>query len=438
MFREIGDLLKQERVGFLQFGGARMALLDIESGFWSIRRQMEALLGGGVTNSVLQQAGANGGASFARSFFSDQVNERPAGFQACLLAYQTAGFGRFEIKTMEWPLGRLIIKAHDSFEAWMTRQHQQQVDSPVCAYTAGVLVGFINVISDRQDVVCIERSCQAQGAEVCEFELLPADKVGKQEQVVTFTPDPGLSRQINLLELLFDRMPMGVAVIDRDFILRRCNPTWATFMNKYTPSTSIDVAPGRNIFDLEPGTEDIIIPLFNRVLDGETVRQDAVRIESGGIVSYRDIVLSPLYENKHIVGLLNVSIDATERVKAEESLKETLGRLEENESMLRSVVENAQHFAIYRLQVDSSNPYLGKVVLVSPSLQELVGIEDLYRFESWFEHLHPDDYPRIVEANRRSLEEGIAYNQLARFYNTHQNRWRFIRYPIPALTLKGN
>ena len=44
-----------------------MALLDIEAGFWGLRRQMEALVGRRLTDAVLQQAGANGGTSFARA-----------------------------------------------------------------------------------------------------------------------------------------------------------------------------------------------------------------------------------------------------------------------------------------------------------------------------------------------------------------------------------
>lgn len=420
-------LLSQISPGVLHFGGARMALLEIESGFWGIRRQIEALIGTHLTNSVLQQAGVNGGASFARSFFSEKPTNPPVGFQACLLAYQAAGFGRFEIKTMEWPLGRLVIQAHDAFEAWMMLQNSQKSGGAVCAYTAGVLVGFINVISGRKDVVCFERQCQVQGADACEFELLPASKTSSQQQIVAFNPDPGMSRQINLLEMLFDRMPMGIAVIDRDCILRRCNPTWEAFISRYTPSQGIPVAPGTNIFDLEPGTEEVILPLFNQVFAGETVRQEAVRTESGGITSYRDFVLSPLYENDQVIGLLNVSIDATERVLAEQRLKETLDRLAESESRLRSVIENAQHFVIYRVEIDQSTPFHGKAVLVSPFIRELTGIEDPYCFESWFENLHPEDYPRIVDANRRSVEEGIVYNQLARVFNVKEDRWRWVQ-----------
>jgi two-component system nitrate/nitrite sensor histidine kinase NarX len=319
----------------------------------------------------------------------------------------------------------VTIQARDAFEAWMTRRHGKQVEGPVCAYTAGVLVGFVNVVSDRRDVVCVEHKCQATGDEVCEFELLPASEVGSQS-VVAFTPDPTLGRHLNLLEMLFERMPMGIAVIDRDYKLVRTNPTWAAFIHQYTPSDAHQVVPGAGIFDLEPGTEEVLIPLFERVFAGETVRQDAIRIESGGVASFWDIVLSPLYESDQVVGLLNVSIDATERVQAEERLKETLVRLEESESMLRSVVENSRHFAIYRVRVDPSNRYHGNVVLVSPSMRELTGVDDPYRFEEWFKNLHSEDYPRIVEANRRSLEEGRPYNQTARFFNIKENRWHWL------------
>ena len=53
----------EQRPGVLYFGGARMALLDIEAGFWGLRCQMEALVGQWLTDAVLQRAGANGGVS---------------------------------------------------------------------------------------------------------------------------------------------------------------------------------------------------------------------------------------------------------------------------------------------------------------------------------------------------------------------------------------
>ncbi|NOZ28570.1 MAG: GAF domain-containing protein [Chloroflexi bacterium] len=324
--------------GMLYFGGARMALLDIEAGFWGLRRQMESLVGRRLTDAVLQQAGAHGGASFARSFIGRRAGEdgRRA-LRDCIAAYQAAGFGRFEVEVLKWPIGRVVIRAQDTFEAWMVRRHGGKSESPVCAYSAGVLVGFVNVIAGRQDVVCVEHACQAQGADVCVFELLSAEAAG-DTPAVTLAPDPILDRQLNLLEILFDRMPMGIAIFDRDLRLRRCNPTWVGFIDRYTPSRASHVVPGTHFFDLAPGTEDAAMPIFQRVLAGETVRLDALRLESGGIVSYWDVVFTPLIEDGAVIGFVDVTTDATERVLANQELQQTIAALQESQQLLEQRV----------------------------------------------------------------------------------------------------
>jgi signal transduction histidine kinase/predicted hydrocarbon binding protein len=313
-------LLTEKSSGILQLGGARMAILDIESGFWGIRRQIKALLGTALTNSVFQQAGANGGASFARSFLSGLGISGLEAFSACLQIYQSAGFGQFEIKNIEWPIGRIHIRADQAFEAWMMGQNDQTVQEPCCAYTAGVLVGFVNIIAERQDVVCIEHCCQGKGDGLCEFELLPAAQA-RNQAVVAMTPDPGLGRQINLLEMLFERMPMGIAIIDREYRVQRYNPTWVDFSERYAPPSAAMLTPGVCYFDHLPGTESTVIPLFERAFAGETVRRNGVRLESEGIVTYWDVVLAPLVEDDEIDSILNVAVDATERVDAQLNLE---------------------------------------------------------------------------------------------------------------------
>jgi len=310
------------RPGVLYFGGARMALLDIEAGFWALRRRMEALVGRRLTDAVLQQAGVNGGASFARAFASDVTPDRAAqALRDCVAAYQAAGFGQFEIEVLEWPIGRVLIRGTDTFEAWMMRQRGQKTESPICSYTAGVFVGFVNALGNRHDVICVKRACQAQGAEFCLFELLPI-KAADDAPVVAFDPDPFLSHQLNLLEILFDRMPMGIAIFDRDLVLRRCNPTWAGFIDRYTLSSPSQVVPGVRFYDLAPDIEAATKPIFDRVLAGETLRQEAFRLESGGLVSYWDAVLTPLIEGGQVVGVLHVTTDATERVLAYQELEQ--------------------------------------------------------------------------------------------------------------------
>jgi two-component system nitrate/nitrite sensor histidine kinase NarX len=206
---KLTHLLIEEQSGVLRFGGARMALLDIEAGFWGLRRQMEAMVGHHLTDNAMQQAGANGGASFARAFAPDVTGETActeqfdklstgsaevaaSAFCDCVAAYQLAGFGRFEVEIREWPIGRVLVHGRDAFEPWMMRQHNQQIDHPACAYTSGVFVGFINALTNRRDIVCIQHTCQAQGAATCLFELLPAAEADRTA-VVAFDPNPGLT-----------------------------------------------------------------------------------------------------------------------------------------------------------------------------------------------------------------------------------------------------
>ncbi len=336
----IQNLLIEEQTGVLRFGGERMALLDIEAGFWGLRRQIEALIGERLTSSVLQQAGANGGASFAQSFARQGGNDKPEVFTACLKAYQTAGFGQFEINCLEWPLGRIQIRAKNAFEAWMYRQKQDIPDTPICSYSAGVFVGFVNVLGNRQDVVCIEHACEARGDEACLFELLPASQA-EGKTAVSFRPDPGLGRQLNLLEMLFEHMPMGIAVLDRQFCIQRYNPTWDDFSARYAPSSAALLAPGVCYFDHLPGTEPIVQPMFERVLAGETIQQNDVRLELDGLVTYWDVVLAPLVEGDDIVGILTVSIDTTERASLQQNLEQRVAARTQELQMLLDVSATA-------------------------------------------------------------------------------------------------
>jgi signal transduction histidine kinase/PAS domain-containing protein len=333
------SILSEERPGVLRFGGARTTLLDVEASFWGLRRQLEAMVGRRLTDAVLQQAGVNGGASFARAFIGTDVTGDAQALRDCVAAYQAAGFGQFEIEVLEWPIGRVLIRGTDTFEAWMLRQHGQRTDAPVCAYTSGVLLGLVNALSGRQDIVCVKHTCQAQGAEACLYELLPAAQAAGTS-VIAFDPDPFLSHQLNLLEVLFDRMPMGIAIFDRNLVLRRCNPTWAGFIDHYTPSTAQQVLPGTRFFDLAPGTEDTLVPILERVLTGRTVRQDALCLESGGIVSHWDVVFAPLVEDGKTMGLVSVMTDATERALTQQTLEQRVEERTREIERRRQVAES--------------------------------------------------------------------------------------------------
>jgi PAS domain S-box-containing protein len=93
-----------------------------------------------------------------------------------------------------------------------------------------------------------------------------------------------------------------------------------------------------------------------------------------------------------------------ERRRVEDALRESEGHM-------RSLMESARSYAVYRVVLDPSNPFLGRVILASPSMKDLLSIEDLYDFNTWFDGIHPDDVARIVETNRCSLETGVPFDQ---------------------------
>jgi DNA-binding CsgD family transcriptional regulator/PAS domain-containing protein len=113
---------------------------------------------------------------------------------------------------------------------------------------------------------------------------------------------------------------------------------------------------------------------------------------------------------------LNAEIQGRERIEA---------TLRKSEKHLRSLIENAVDFAIYRLILDESDPYEAKVVFVSPSLMDMVGVTDPMKYKTWFENIHPDDVDRVVEANLK-CREIFKFDQTFRVYHPIKEEWRHV------------
>lgn len=99
--------------------------------------------------------------------------------------------------------------------------------------------------------------------------------------------------------------------------------------------------------------------------------------------------------------------------------------LHESEEHLRSLMENATHFAVYRLVSDETSPYKLRVKFISPSARDLLGISEPMKFETWFENVHPDDLDRLIQANRRAFKTQ-RFNEEYRAYNKKRGQWRWI------------
>ncbi|MCZ2110319.1 MAG: GAF domain-containing protein [Dehalococcoidia bacterium] len=126
----------------------------------------------------------------------------------------------------------------------------------------------------------------------------------------------GESQRLELLENIFEWMPMGIAVFDRELRLRESNATWNRFVATQTSISEPPLQPGRHLHELIPEVVALLQPLFNRALTGEMVRTDAAAIVTGDRTSYWDMTLNPLVEDGQITGIVHMLSDVTERVVA--------------------------------------------------------------------------------------------------------------------------
>ena len=137
------------------------------------------------------------------------------------------------------------------------------------------------------------------------------------------------------------------------------------------------------------------------------------------------MIKKPTYEElEEKVNKLEKTIE--KQSQAEESLQERLeGVLRESEEHLRSFMENAKGFAVYRLRVDPEDYYKGHVIFVSPSLNDTIGVSPQDEFSEWFKGVHEDDLPSLIDAQNQSVESGDTFDQEFRLRNL-EGGWRWI------------
>lgn len=149
------------------------------------------------------------------------------------------------------------------------------------------------------------------------------------------------SSQACLFETAFEQLPVGAAVFDRDLVLRHCNASWREMAACYAPSCDRGGDLGKSLFELMPGTIDQLMPVLRRALAGETTRYEGLRVDHGGVVSYWDVIWSPLVEQGQIIGLTGLSTDATERVRIYRELEQRVAERTRELSALYDVTTTA-------------------------------------------------------------------------------------------------
>ena len=142
--------------------------------------------------------------------------------------------------------------------------------------------------------------------------------------------------------------------------------------------------------------------------------ENRYRCKDGSYKSIDWSVLALAQENR----FLAIGRDITDRKRAEAALLES-------EEHLRSLKQSASNFAIYRLARDKENPRQLKVVFVSASASDILGIKDPMKFDTWFENMHPDDVERITRANQAAFDT-MRFDEEYRTYNRELEEYRWL------------
>ncbi len=118
---------------------------------------------------------------------------------------------------------------------------------------------------------------------------------------------------------------------------------------------------------------------------------------------------------------LSESINEIQKQKKEK--KEIKQQLSLQEAHLNSFMNNATDFVIYRIKVTYETESIGIPVFYSPSVKDILGIENPDKYENWFKKVHKDDYERVMNANMHSGKTGEIFNEILRYYNQLKKQW---------------
>lgn len=117
--------------------------------------------------------------------------------------------------------------------------------------------------------------------------------------------------------------------------------------------------------------------------------------------------------------LNGVMIDTTDR---HEMRKE----LVKSRQHIKSIMDNAAGFVLYRLMIDEKEPYGLKMVDVSPSVEKILGKSpENFKVSSYYDNLHPDDLPSVMEAHEKALQTG-KFEITARVFNPEIDEYIWI------------
>jgi PAS domain S-box-containing protein len=99
--------------------------------------------------------------------------------------------------------------------------------------------------------------------------------------------------------------------------------------------------------------------------------------------------------------------------------------LRESERHLRSLMESASNFVLFRLLHHPDNPCQPQRIFISPSIAEIVDRTQVFDFPSWLKVIHPDDRETLLDAGRKMIET-FRLDETVRILDRSGSGWRWL------------
>jgi PAS domain S-box-containing protein len=214
-------------------------------------------------------------------------------------------------------------------------------------------------------------------------------------------------------EAIYDGAPVGLSLLNTELEYVNINQRLAD-MNGLPVSAHI----GRKVYDILPPKLFLQLkPWIMRALNGEALAGVEVKKPSGprpGDLSTLLVSYQPARDEAgEVIGVSVAVMDISERMRAEEALRES-------EDRYRHMVESSPHIP-WVMERDGRN------LEVSPAWGEMTGqgADESIDF-GWMATLHPDDIARISPIVQTALRTGDPIDLEYRIH-TKDDQWRWMR-----------
>ncbi len=154
--------------GWIDVGGTRMNLVDIPGGWYGIKKLLGLLAGTETLRRVMFEAG-NGERFTLSALEAGFLTRSSQGFIDAVDCYSEAGFGDFKVKEIDFDRGYALIFCKDSFEGWSLQANKEKAAESMCDYSRGVLLSFMQKLTKKGNLNCVETQCIGTGATECQY-----------------------------------------------------------------------------------------------------------------------------------------------------------------------------------------------------------------------------------------------------------------------------